>query len=77
VFLLLENDEVFFMDRVVALVRADGRTEIVMKDGAVRATAFTPATLARRCDKFLEGGGVERRDRLLTSMNYGRGNIER
>jgi hypothetical protein len=52
VFLLLEEGDVVLMDKVVALVRGDGETAILMRDDTVKATCFTPTTLNRRSEKF-------------------------
>jgi hypothetical protein len=52
VFLLLEGDDIVLMDKVVALVRADGETAILMRDGAVKPAGFTPITISKRSDKF-------------------------
>jgi hypothetical protein len=51
-FLLLEEDDIVFLDRVIALVRGDGETAIFMRDNTVRATGFTPLTLRRRSEKL-------------------------
>jgi hypothetical protein len=52
VFLLLEEDDMVFLDKVTALIRGDGETAILMRDDTVRATGFTPLTLQRRSEKF-------------------------
>jgi hypothetical protein len=49
---LLEDDDVALMENVVALVRGDGETAILMADNKVKATGFTPRTLARRSSRF-------------------------
>ncbi|HOU33546.1 MAG TPA: hypothetical protein PLY89_09395, partial [Synergistaceae bacterium] len=47
-FLPLEENDLVHMGRVVALVRDDGETAVILRDGSVMATGFTPRTLARR-----------------------------
>lgn len=47
-FLPLEENDLVHMDRIVALVRDEGETAIILRDGSVMATGFTPRTLARR-----------------------------
>ena len=47
-FFPLEENDLVHMGRVVALVRDDGETAVILRDGSVMATGFTPRTLARR-----------------------------
>jgi hypothetical protein len=56
VFLAIEDDGVILMDRVVSLVREDGKTKILMADNSALFSGFTPATLARRTAKFRRAG---------------------
>jgi hypothetical protein len=51
-FLFLEGDDVVLDERVVALVRVNGETVMVMTDGGPRVTAFTPGTVGRRGERF-------------------------
>jgi hypothetical protein len=51
-FLFLENDDVVFLDTVTALIRGEGRTIVLMRDGSARVTCFTPLTLQKRGEKF-------------------------
>ncbi|MDD2518027.1 MAG: hypothetical protein PHE57_05195 [Synergistales bacterium] len=44
------------MGRVLALVRFEGETAVLLRDGSVMATGFTPPTLARRSARFVEKG---------------------
>ncbi len=53
-FLPLEEDGLVDLGRVVALVREGNETAIVLRDGSVMATGFTPMTLARRYERFQE-----------------------
>jgi hypothetical protein len=50
-FLPLEEDGLVDMGRIVALVREGNETAIVLRDGTVMATGFTPLTLARRYER--------------------------
>lgn len=50
-FLPLEEDGLVDMGRVVALVREGNETAIILRDGTVMATGFTPLTLARRYER--------------------------
>lgn len=52
-FLPLEGDDLIHLGRVVALVRDEGETAIVLRDGTVLATGFTPRTLAQRHRHFV------------------------
>ena len=52
VFLLLEEEDIVCLERVVALVREGSETAILMRDDTVRATGFTPMTLRKRSEKF-------------------------
>jgi hypothetical protein len=54
VFLPLEEDGLVDLGRVVALVREGNETAIILRDGSVMATGFTPMTLARRFERFQE-----------------------
>ncbi|MDD3134582.1 MAG: hypothetical protein PHQ51_08255 [Synergistales bacterium] len=55
-FLLLEENMMVHMGRVLALVRFEGETAVLLRDGSVMATGFTPPTLARRSARFVEKG---------------------
>lgn len=55
-FLLLEESMTVHMGRVIALVRFEGETAVLLRDGSVMATGFTPATIARRSERFMEKG---------------------
>ena len=50
-FLPLEEDGLVDMGRIVALVREGNETAIILRDGTVMATGFTPLTLARRYER--------------------------
>lgn len=50
-FLPLEEDGLVDLGRVVALVREGNETAIILRDGSVMATGFTPLTLARRYER--------------------------
>ena len=50
-FLPLEEDGLVDLGRVVALVREGNETAIILRDGTVMATGFTPLTLARRYER--------------------------
>lgn len=50
-FLPLEEDGLVDLGRVVALVREGNETAVILRDGSVMATGFTPLTLARRYDR--------------------------
>lgn len=50
-FILTESDGAVLTDRVIALVRSDGRTTI-LADGGQESSAFTPLALARRSARF-------------------------
>jgi hypothetical protein len=51
VFLPLEEDGLVDLGRVVALVREGNETAIILRDGSVMATGFTPRTLADRYER--------------------------
>jgi hypothetical protein len=51
-FLLLEEDGVVLAKNIVALIRHNGRTRIVMRDNSARESRFTPATLDKRSQRF-------------------------
>lgn len=55
-FLLLEEEDLICMEKVVALVREGRETAVLMGDNTVRATGFTPVTLRRRSEKFWQEG---------------------
>ncbi|HPD97288.1 MAG TPA: hypothetical protein PLP89_03090 [Synergistales bacterium] len=61
-FLLLEESMAVHTGKVVALVRFGGETAVLMRDGSVMATGFTPATLARRSRNFMKKGKERARD---------------
>ncbi|MBL3591963.1 MAG: hypothetical protein JMJ93_00490 [Synergistaceae bacterium] len=52
----LEGERLVLMADVVALVRGDGLTEIVGRDGSLRTTGLTPMTLRARHRKLWTGG---------------------
>ena len=56
VFLLLEENMMVHLGRVLALVRYEGEAAVLLRDGSVMATGFTPPTLARRSSRFMEEG---------------------
>ena len=64
-FLFLENNDILYMDKAVSLVRTEGSTEILMSDGSVRTTCFTPLTLRKKSEKFLEEVTL-RKEQLIT-----------
>ena len=67
-YLILEGDDAVYMGKVVALVRgADGTggTKIVMRDGGVRTSGFTPQTIDRRSKNFWK----EQREACLTKRS--------
>lgn len=51
-YLMLEKNGAVLAERVVALVRGDGETGMIMRDGAVEKSCFTPFTICRRSEKF-------------------------
>lgn len=53
-FLPLEENDLVHMGRIVALVRDESETAIVLRDGSVMATGFTPRTLARRYAELVQ-----------------------
>lgn len=53
-FLPLEENDLVHMGRIVALVRDESETAIILQDGSVMATGFTPRTLARRYAELLQ-----------------------
>jgi hypothetical protein len=60
----LEKDDVVLTEKVVALVRIKGETEILMTDNTVRTTGFTPLTLSRRRARF-RNGAARRKERHI------------
>ena len=66
VFLLLEENMMVHMDRVLALVRFEGETAVLLKDGSVMATGFTPLTISRRSKRFMREG-----EEMARSMRQG------
>ncbi len=58
-FLLLEGNGAIHIDRVLALVREENETAVILRDGSVMATGFTPLTIDRRSRRFLEKGKAE------------------
>ena len=69
-FLFLEYGSVILMDKVVALVREDGRTKILLADNSAAESGFTPQALCGRGREFPGGQNVKNRSRA-----DGRGNI--
>jgi hypothetical protein len=63
-FLFLEDDDVVLTEHVVALVRLEGKTAIVMRDGTLKTTRFSPRTLSRRSARF-KGGAARRKERQI------------
>jgi hypothetical protein len=59
-FLILEGEDAVILERVVALVREERETAILYRDGSVRATGFTPLTLAARTERMMRSGRTER-----------------
>ncbi|MDO9508031.1 MAG: hypothetical protein Q7I97_01590 [Thermovirgaceae bacterium] len=55
-FLLLEESMLVHVGRVLALVRFEGETAVLLRDGSVMATGFTPPTIAKRSGRFMEEG---------------------
>lgn len=55
-FLLLEENMLVHMERVLALVRFEGETAVLMRDGSVMATGFTPLTISKRSKRFMKEG---------------------
>ena len=51
-FLLLEEKDAVYLGNVVALVRGEGETAVLMADDTVRATRYAPLTLRARSEKF-------------------------
>ena len=51
-YLLLEDENAVCLNRVVALVRSEQGTAIVMTDNTRVHSAFTPRTLDKRSRKF-------------------------
>jgi hypothetical protein len=66
VFLLLEENMMVHMGRVLALVRFEGETAVLLKDGSVMATGFTPLTISRRSERFMREG-----EEMARSMRQG------
>jgi len=56
IFLLLEESMLVDMGRVLALVRFGGETAVLLRDGSVMATGFTPLTIAKRSNRYMEEG---------------------
>ena len=59
-FLFLEDGNIVFLENVVALVRRDGGTRILLRDGEERESGFTPLTIDRRSGNFGNGRGIKR-----------------
>jgi hypothetical protein len=59
-FLFLEYGGVILMDKVVALVREDGRTKILLRDNSAAESGFTPQVLEERGRGFLGGQNVKK-----------------
>ncbi len=47
-FILLESQDVIALERVVALIKNDLGTTVMMDDGSRRSSVFRPETLRRR-----------------------------
>ena len=52
IYFLLEEGDVFYAGRVVALVRQDRETVIVTEGNDVATSAYTPRTIGRRSREF-------------------------
>lgn len=63
-FLFLEDSEAVYMGNVISLVRGVGETVILMSDGSVRTTCFTPRTLRSKSEKFWEEATL-RKEQLI------------
>lgn len=59
-FLLLEDDNIVILENVVALVRMDGGTHIVLRGGHERESGFTPLVIDRRSRNFGNRGKIEK-----------------
>jgi hypothetical protein len=55
----LEYGGVILMERVVALVRENGRTKILTADNSAGESVFTPQALDARGKRFLGGQNVK------------------
>ncbi len=66
VFLLLEENMLVHMDKVLALVRFEGETAVFLRDGSVMATGFTPLTISKRAERFMLEG-----EEMARSMRQG------
>ncbi|MDR1132899.1 MAG: hypothetical protein LBL05_01980 [Synergistaceae bacterium] len=66
-FLVLEDGNVVILEQVVALVRRDGGTRIVLRYGDERESGFTPLTIDRRSGNF----GNRRNDGRIKRLNGG------
>jgi hypothetical protein len=56
-FLFLEDGNVVILENVVALVRQEGGTRIVLSGGEERESGFTPLVIDRR-SRNLNGGNL-------------------
>ena len=62
-FLFLEDGNTVILENVVALVRQDGGTRIVLRNGHERESGFTPLVIDRRSRNFGnrgDGRGIKR-----------------
>ncbi|MDR2780318.1 MAG: hypothetical protein LBB28_04255 [Synergistaceae bacterium] len=51
-FLFLEDDNIIILENVVALVRRDGGTRVLLRCGNERESGFTPLVIDRRSRNF-------------------------
>jgi hypothetical protein len=58
--MFLEYGGVILLDNVVALVRENGRTKILLSDNSVTESCFTPQVLDWRACKFSGGKSAEK-----------------
>ena len=59
-FLFLEYGGVILMDKVVALIREDGRTKVLLTDNSAAESGFTPLVLWGRSHGFAGGQNVKK-----------------
>lgn len=55
----LEGDRLLLTDDLVALVRRDGMTDVIVRDGPKGSTSLTPKTLRERQRKLWSRGRIE------------------
>jgi hypothetical protein len=59
-FLFLEYGDVILMDRIVSLVREDGRTKILLDDNSAAESGFTPQALEGRNGRLFGGQNAKK-----------------